>query len=220
MNILGTNFATKNTINGVNGPAIKGNTSEADQKTKYADGILYQMNNNKGGDSFSYSAGSGNALFASDAGDNIKLKGNWTDTGKTVHDDASNIDGKLYTDDKGDSVVVSGGAKVDIDNTAAQSDKTTSSTQFDPGIKKVETNGGSRSAPNGVITKAELFVALFKDLLANPNEKTFSPKETDFWTNVLANFSKIDVDNGNNVGGDNAINSSDLAHAGLTMPTS
>lgn len=218
MNILGKNFVTQNTINGVDGPAIKGNTSEANQKTQYADGVLYQMNNGKGGDSFSYSSGAGNALFAADAGDNIKLKGNWTDTGKTVHDDASKIDGKLYTDDKGDSVVVSGSAKVDIDNTAAQSDKSTDSKQFDAGINKIEKNGGSSATPNGVITKGELFVALFKDLLSGAGSKQFNTKETDFWANVLQNFDKIDVNNGNNVGGDGAINSGDLANAGLTVP--
>ena len=120
MNVLGGNYLLRNTT-GVADPATKYlmSTSEEDvQKRLHSDGQLFQMNDGKAGTVDTFVSGHGNALFATDEGDTVNLKGNWTNTHQYVHDVKSDIWGELWQDDQKDAngnpeyVIISGKATV------------------------------------------------------------------------------------------------------------
>ena len=120
MRVLGGNYLLRNTT-GVADPATNYlmSTPECEvQKRLHSDGQLFQMNDGKAGTVDTFVSGRGNAIFDTDEGDTVNLKGNWTDTHQYVHDSTTDTWGELWQDDQKDcngnpeSVIISGKAAV------------------------------------------------------------------------------------------------------------
>lgn len=220
MNILGSNYLLSNAIKGVADPSVgyvNGNSIADVQSRVHSDGQLYQMNNGQGGDSFTYEAGNGNGVFATDKGDTVTLHGNWTDAKQYVQDAVTGIWGRLFTDDKGDKAVISGdsdsdGATVKLDNTPPPSYGPSSKAQISADITKIENDPKVQALGgkvDGLLNQKEIQTAI--------DDGTLTGDDKSFFSDVANNFNSFDTSDGGRTGGDGLVNVDDIAfHKGIT----